>query len=195
MKRQSKWIDVISLVAVSLVFIVINATIGYIMLFVSVAGGLCWMFLDAGPAQGNQAAPRNANPSHIAKPEQQRVAHDPLDMQRHSFFYQKDIGKVEYFYTDVGVYVPDLIRLCSSPEAVPLQSVVLWQDSSNPYDNRAVAVCQSNGPIGYLYRGKIQDIVNDWLDDGRRVFGYISYIDPARPDADKNGLKIDIVFY
>lgn len=148
---------------------------------------------------GPRHAAGNARPAKAVQAQPIQKAQDDdictLDMQRKGFFYQQETGNVKYFHTDVGVYVPDLVALCSEPEALPLHPVVFFQEPNNQYDNRAVAVCQSQGPIGYLYRGKNQDMANYWLDNGKKVIGYISYFDPTRPDANKNGLKIDIAFY
>lgn len=74
-------------------------------------------------------------------------------------------------------------------------AVVFVKEQNNPHDQHAILVCQSDGPIGYLYRGKIQSMVNDWLDNGKQVCGYISFINKHHPDVNHDGLKIDIAFY
>ena len=201
MKRT---IFLVSLVVAPFVALAINAEFGAIMFMICILALVGWLIRlvvekrkAAAKARRRKksTAPAQEAPRPVMNVEQPQAAADPLTLQRQAFFYNQSIGKIKYFYTDVGVYVPDLVELCSSPEAVPLGNVVCFQDPGNKYDNKAVAVCQSCGPIGYLYRGKIQDMANDWMDNGKKVIGFISYFDPTRPDANKNGLKIDIAFY
>lgn len=190
MKKQHKNILLVgALVAAPFLASAINETFGGLVCIVCLTVGILW-YKRTHKDRKKSTPARNSSQAGT-----QEAAASPLDAQRQAFFHQQGTGKIAYFYTDVGVYVPDLNGLCASPEAGPLQAVALFQEPGNVYDNKAVAVCQSRGPIGYLYRGKIQDFANDWLGKGGKIYGYISYIDPSRPDANKNGLKIDIAFY
>ncbi len=189
MKKSSNILRICALVIAPFLASVINEDFGGLVCIACIVIGIVWY------SRKHKARKKSTHAHKHRHAGTQQAAASPLETQRQAFFYQQSTGKIAYFYTDVGVYVPDLVALSSSPEAIPLQGVALFQDSNNVYDNKAVAVCQSCGPIAYLYRGKIQDMANDWLGSGRKVYGYISYIDPSRPDANKNGLKIDIVFY
>ena len=201
MKKSSNILRICALVIAPFLASVINEDFGGLVCIACIVIGIVWYSRKHKARKKSTSARKrsHAGTQQAARPvvnaEPQQTAASPLETQRQAFFYQQSTGKISYFYTDVGVYVPDLVALSSSPEAIQLQGVALFQDPNNVYDNKAVAVCQSCGPIAYLYRGKIQDMANDWLGSGRKVYGYISYIDTSRPDANKNGLKIDIYFY
>ena len=51
------------------------------------------------------------------------------------------------------------------------------QEPDNEYDNKAVALYLEENKIGYLYRGRIQDMVNDWIKRDDYFWGYINKID------------------
>ena len=179
-----------------LIVFAINADTGATLMLVYFFMGMLWL-LGKAFKSAVQKCKRKAHPKKAARPvaqKSQTVSKSELDMQRDAFMYQKESGKVEYLYTDVGVYVPD-VNMLNTPEVYITGAVVFAKEPNNPQDQRAILVCQSDGPIGYLYRGKIQSMVNDWLDSGKQVFGYISYINKSHPNANKDGIKIDVAFY
>ena len=53
----------------------------------------------------------------------------------------------------------------------------LVSEPQNAYDNKAIAVYHGTDKLGYIYRGKVQDTVNEFLADNQtRVFCFISDI-------------------
>lgn len=53
----------------------------------------------------------------------------------------------------------------------------LVPEPQNDYDDKAIAVYHGTDKLGYIYRGKVQDIVNEFLADNQtRVFCFISKI-------------------
>lgn len=97
--------------------------------------------------------------------------------------------KLYKIYDDVDVCVikgeePDYGRLF-------LTGVVLVeQEPDNPYDDKAVVVLQCGRKLGYIYRGGLQDMINDFLDRGEPILARLVFVDAAN---DK--LKIKLAFY
>lgn len=52
--------------------------------------------------------------------------------------------------------------------------VTFEQEPDNPYDNKAVAIYLENNKIGYIYRGNIQKMANQFMNKGFPVIGYIN---------------------
>ena len=110
-----------------------------------------------------------------------------------------DEKPLSYEYSDVGLYVPDL----SVMEGIKVGDLAsIESEPENEFDPGAVAVYvytpgknEGMTKVGYLYRGRLQNMANDWIKNDRHNFCIISYIDLSVPDAKKNGVKIDISFY
>lgn len=63
-------------------------------------------------------------------------------------------------------------------ELVICESDVSFEkEPNNPYDKKAIAVYSDNQKLGYLYKGKIQDMVNDFLDRSAPISSFIKHID------------------
>lgn len=54
------------------------------------------------------------------------------------------------------------------------KAITFKQEPSNPHDKNAVAVYLENKKIGYVYRGKIQDMINDFIKRGDLILGYLN---------------------
>jgi hypothetical protein len=57
------------------------------------------------------------------------------------------------------------------------------QEPDSEYDNKAVALYLEENKIGYLYRDRTQDMVNDWIKKNDYFWGYINKIDVAKSSA------------
>lgn len=68
--------------------------------------------------------------------------------------------------------------------------VMLEQEPENPYDSRAVAVTQCGQKLGYIYRGNMQDMINDFMDREEPVNAWLTKI-----DSENNKLQIKAAFY
>lgn len=68
----------------------------------------------------------------------------------------------------------------------------IWfkKDPQNTYDNKAVAITLFGEKVGYVNRGKTQDMINDYIDRGWTVMGYISKYSVALKK-----VKYEIAFY
>lgn len=92
-----------------------------------------------------------------------------------------------YHYQDVNVYMPN-------PQAMDMPGlevgaeVILWQEKTNQYDCNAVAVVFGGYIIAYLNKGKLQSIVNDWLNKGMPVRAMV-YAKAS------TGLQLGLAFY
>lgn len=94
-----------------------------------------------------------------------------------------------YEYEDVKLYtVPEE---CPNFNGIRLYGRVEFiQEPENLYDDKAVYVTQSGVKLGYLYRGTLQDMANDYLRRGRKLLGVVSGLDY------QNGvITISMAFY
>lgn len=54
------------------------------------------------------------------------------------------------------------------------KSLTFKQEPENTHDEKAVAVYLNGSKIGYIYRGTVQDMFNDYIKRGWRVSGYLN---------------------
>ena len=109
----------------------------------------------------------------------------PVQQKKTSLPYAINGQERRYMYTAVGVYVPYLEALAGLEEGA---AVTLRQDKENQHDNKAVAVSIGGQDIGFLYRGKLQDMANDWMKTERPILAMVDTVTPAE-------LKIKLCFY
>lgn len=82
----------------------------------------------------------------------------------------------DYHYDDVQICV--ISGEAPDPrEFRPRTGLFFYQEPMNPYDDRAVRIENARGvKAGYFYRGKLQDMANDFLSSGGKlVGGVVSY--------------------
>ena len=96
---------------------------------------------------------------------------------------------LKYYYRNVEITSWDKIPY----NAKIGNRVVFLQEPTNEYDDKAVRLMfvPQRIKFGYLYRGKMQDMVNDYLNRGDKVVGRLSYI-TFKP---YKIVKIDIAFF
>ena len=70
------------------------------------------------------------------------------------------------------------------------KAITFKQEPDNEHDKNAVAVYLNDIKVGYLYRGKTQDMVNDWISRDMPFWGYVNKIDTVN-----NTATIKIGFY
>lgn len=68
-------------------------------------------------------------------------------------------GAHDYEYTSVGIYRPEGVTFMPAVG----DAVTLELEPDNPYDDKAVVAKIKGERIGYLYRGKLKDMVVDFL--------------------------------
>lgn len=123
----------------------------------------------------------------VAKGEHVSTESEPM-------YFDEDDGDIAYRYKNVGVFVLHT-DVFGHPALVEGASVTFRQEPENTYDHNAVAVVIGRKRIGYLYRGKLQDMANDWLERGDTVCGRVVRVDPNIYDAKNNAVKINMYFY
>lgn len=134
------------------------------------------------PAQPIPPAPA------ITPPQPPKPAPSPA-ASRPNFAGVKDGNQLTYSYEDVELY--------TLPEQMPDFSKVRMygfvdfiQEPENPYDSNAVYVMLDDIKLGYLYKGTLQQMVNDFIRRGDKVIGFVSGI-----DSQNHKFQIDMGFY
>lgn len=96
-------------------------------------------------------------------------------------------GILKYVYYDVKIFAGEnAARMCTVNEFLFLK-----QEKDNEYDSNAIAVKNKNHKkIGYLYKGKLQDMANDYLNHDMDVEAYVFF-----NDIEKNEILISLAFY
>lgn len=70
------------------------------------------------------------------------------------------------------------------------KGVTFVRETNNAYDSAAVAIYLNDHKLGYVYRGGIQDMINDWIKRKHFFIGYINKYSVANKSA-----TIKIGFY
>ena len=71
-------------------------------------------------------------------------------------------------------------KICLDENAISLvvgnggKHLTFEPEPTNPYDAKAIKISFRGNKIGYVYRGKIQDMINDWISRGDTFVGYIN---------------------
>lgn len=64
------------------------------------------------------------------------------------------------------------------------------KEPDNEYDKKAIAIYLNDRKIGYVYRGNVQNMINDWISRNDLFMGYINKI-----DVNQNKVTYKIGFY
>lgn len=54
------------------------------------------------------------------------------------------------------------------------REIYFVKEPSNPYDKHAIKIFLGNKDIGYVYRGKTQNMINGWIKKNNQIFAFIS---------------------
>lgn len=123
------------------------------------------------------------------KVQQQQQAQKQKSGEKKSVVEDIEGYTLKYNYHDVEVtsweYIPRDIKVGDR--------IICIQEPTNEADSKAVMLMfvPQRKKLGYLYRGKIQDMVNDYLNRGDKVVARLSYL-TFKPEF---CVKIDIAFY
>lgn len=99
---------------------------------------------------------------------------------------------IAYHYEDVGIYTPSEIGLDFDLIA-PGMLVYFVRDKKNEYDPDAIGAWVDHDgfrKIGYMNRGKLRDMLSDWLDRADPIYSHIASIDD-----DAHKIKLYLAFY
>ena len=92
-----------------------------------------------------------------------------------------------YKYYDVGFYVPDdLLEVASS--VPPHQAISFVSEPENDYDHDAIALYYNSEKIGYVFKGKLRDMLRSFSASDQRYVVIMSRLWEDRP-------IFDIFFY
>lgn len=94
-----------------------------------------------------------------------------------------------YHYEDVDLCTLDE-TIFDVPDFAPGAALTLKHEPENEHDPHDVALFLDGRKVGYLYRGKLQDMANDWLATRRPVLAILTAVDD---DAKK--ARIALAFY
>lgn len=97
---------------------------------------------------------------------------------------------VKYKYSDVQLYVPDDFNLddCSDIDGLP---VFFYREEDNEYDARALLVVTETGKrLGYIHKGKMQDMIHDFMDEDLPILSTVDAI-----DIDAREVSLKVFFY
>jgi hypothetical protein len=94
-----------------------------------------------------------------------------------------------YKYTDVDIAgvkyaLPNYAKLHIGAE------LQFTSEPNNPYDSKAILVECNGMTLGYVHRGKLQDMINDWLKKHLPIWSCISEL-----SADESIIKMCLAFY
>ena len=123
-------------------------------------------------AAKNESATTNAKTEEQQKPAEQPAA--PKAQLNSRISFNGSYYELKYHYNNVSVACVDTPECQPAAAAAQVGDVVtLLQDAANKYDNNAVSLSTSVGLIGYLYKGKLQDMANDFIKKGLPVVGVV----------------------
>lgn len=95
----------------------------------------------------------------------------------------------DYLYDDVRVAIPPAANCSTDYSDMKIgDSVNLVAEPSNPYDKNAVALYHGAKHIGYLYKGRLQEMYHDFDRRGDLIEAHISALPPS------DDLKINLDF-
>lgn len=97
--------------------------------------------------------------------------------------------EVKYNYKDVKMALPKMeyFKEKLNSSQITLQ---MYQDKKNEYDENAVMLADGLDSVGYLYKGKIQDMANDWIDRDDKI-----YVGVSKIDIEKEEVFLTLAFY
>lgn len=97
--------------------------------------------------------------------------------------------KLSYSYEDVKIYMPNKDDF-PFENFMPGDDVEFKKEPDNEYDSNAVAVYWKMQKIGYIYRGKMQDMINDYIYTRCPILSHISSVND-----DEKTIKLFVAFY
>ncbi len=111
-------------------------------------------------------------------PDENKSVTEPIE----GYKLKKHLKDVEISSWD---YIPQDVKIGNR--------VVMIQEKTNKADNKAVLLMfvPQRRKFGYLYRGEVQDMVNEYINNGDKVVARLSYL-KFKPH---KVVKIDIAFF
>lgn len=114
----------------------------------------------------------------------------PLDESQKNYVLFDDVegnNIIKYEYEDKMFLLENAINTLSGHGG---EDLTFSPEPENEYDKKAVAIFLDEAKVGYVYKGKIQDMLNDWIKRDDFFRGYINKIN--KPE---NFVTYKIAFY
>ncbi|MGN0566440.1 MAG: HIRAN domain-containing protein [Candidatus Limousia pullorum] len=130
-------------------------------------------------------------PPVVSQPQPEKPAVRKINPKYKSFYKILDEYKLAYEYNENLCYIKDEYDDIAQYLGYDLS---FKKEPENQYDDKAVAVYvkEFGKKIGYVYKGKIQDMINDWIDKDLPFTAYINDL----PEKDgKKLIEYKIGFY
>ena len=120
-------------------------------------------------------APADANSSQALDPENRR---DESQINYNLFEYvlENELEEkyiLKYEYEENICLLDDIISKVSGNGG---KEIDFMPEPDNQYDNNAIAIYLGGEKIGFVYKGRTQDMINDWIKRGDLFTGYINKI-------------------
>ena len=114
----------------------------------------------------------------------------PATSSRWTLPEEYDGYKLKYQYDDVKLAISENFDCFKFGD-----EVIFKPEPENVYDDNAVAVYVDSGvnglvKIGYLFRGKLQDMFHDFINNDNAVRGRVAFIEPNEEKGDMIGLLV-----
>lgn len=161
-------------------------------LFLKLVGGIC---------QDCQTKIDQEIAEMLAKKKEKEEEEKILKLQK-NFYVPKDekLGwELKYQYDDVKIALPNMnffVKYFKKNINTRTLYACMLQDKKNEYDPKAIKIAKlinvdtGYETLGYLYKGKIQDMANDWISRNDEYEIVIS-----RVDMPKKEIYVSISFY
>lgn len=132
---------------------IVSILVGVLIVAGVVLSWLSRLGVNVSPKKAEKAAPAAApSPAAAVRPTMtMRVSNSDTDDDFNSTGWK-------YEYKNVGLYRPKDVTAPMPPLG---ECVVLIPDPENPYDSGAVKALYDNETVGYMNRGKLQDMIRD----------------------------------
>lgn len=85
---------------------------------------------------------------------------------------------IAYKYDDVGIFAPKDVAV--KRDVRYGDAVTFEYEPDNKYDANAVKAVVCGEFIGYINKGKLQEMIHDFKDSGLPIFSYVSSCDPVK---------------
>ncbi len=96
--------------------------------------------------------------------DEKKVDYNLLDIityeNKLKYEYEKEMFVTEEGWQNIPGNLGKVLRFVKEPD--------------NQYDENAVAIYAGQNKLGYVYKGKNQDMINDWINSDRYLSGYLS---------------------
>lgn len=134
---------------------------------------------DAAPKIPDETTPTQRHRHRPIRPDMQSVDL-PATIDDKAIAYQYSV--VHLFVMDKEIYEWDMFNV-----GVELD---VFAEKDNSYDPKAVAFTIQDRIVGYLYKGKHQDMANDWLKRGDPMYAIVTHATKS-----DNQVAIALAFY